>query len=96
MARTIAVAILAFCWLGVAAGPATAFSKRLDAAQIRAEALAHTAVAQADAGNAAAAMESLALALVNAEAIRDDDDRGEVLALIAWAQARTGDAAGAL
>ncbi len=41
-------------------------------------------------------MENLALALVNAEAIRDDDDRGEVLALIAWAQAKTGDTAGAL
>ena len=96
MARTLAVAILAFCWLGVATGPAAALSKRLDAAQIRAEALAHTAVAQAEAGDKPGAMESLALALVNAEAISDGDDRNEVLASIAWAQARTGDVAGAL
>jgi hypothetical protein len=96
MNRTLAVMILALVWIGFAAGPAVAGASRLDAAQIRAEALAYAAVAQAEAGDTAGAMESLALALVNTDDIRSGSDREQALILIAWAQAKTGDPEGAL
>ena len=61
----------------------------------RVEALARIAVEQSVAGDTAGAVETIALALEVAEAIADEGDRSEALVHVVWAQAVTGDAAGA-
>ncbi|MEE9251616.1 MAG: PDZ domain-containing protein, partial [Alphaproteobacteria bacterium] len=62
-------------------------------ADLRAEAFARIAVEQAEAGDTAGAMESIALAL---EAAREIGEPSTALAHVAWAQAKVGDLKGAL
>ncbi|MEE8499197.1 MAG: PDZ domain-containing protein [Kiloniellales bacterium] len=62
-------------------------------ADLRAEAFARIAVEQAEAGDTAGAMESIALAL---EAAREIGESSKALSHVAWAQAKVGDLKGAL
>ncbi len=80
-------------WL--APTPAAAMSSTRAAALWRTEAFAHTAVAQAEAGDMAAARESLAFAVEASEFITDEEDRARARGLVAWTRPRLGDAEGA-
>ncbi len=75
--------------------PVQAMSFTRAAALWRTEAFAHTAVAQAEAGDMAAARESLALAVEASGFITDEKERARAQGLVAWTRARLGDAEGA-
>ena len=80
-------------WL--APGPVQAMGSTRAAALWRTEAFARAAVAQAEAGDMAAAEESLALAVEASEFITDEKERARARGLVAWTRARLGDAEGA-
>ncbi len=88
------------CLLLVLAGwlapvPVQAMSSTRAAALWRTEAFAHTAVAQAEAGDMTAARESLALAVEASGFVTDEEERARARGLVAWTRARLGDAEGA-
>ncbi len=75
--------------------PAQAMGSTRAAALWRTEAFAHTAVAQAEAGDMTAARESLALAVEASGFITDEEERARARGMVAWTRARLGDAEGA-
>ncbi len=96
MARGLVLGCLLLFLAGwLASVPVQALSSTRAAALWRTEAFAHTAVAQAEAGDMTAARASLAVAVEASGFITDEEERALARGLVAWTRARLGGAEGA-